>query len=89
VPNFPDKIIINSKGNGGMHKLIKSDLETLRILGIEIMHNPDLLSETVDLRDKMKALCDAHYKAQMEYHHGLKSLIEETAARIDAKLLQT
>jgi len=85
VPNYPDKIIINSKGNSGMHKLITSDLETLLILGAEIIDDDELLKETVDLRDKMKALCDAHYKAQMEYHEGLKSLIEETAARIDAK----
>ena len=87
MPNFPDKIIINSKGNTGMHRLIKSDLDTLEILSEEIINDPELLKSTVDLRDKMTGLCADHYKAQMTYHEGLKSLIEETAQRIDAKLV--
>lgn len=72
-----------------MHKLIKSDLETLQILGAEIASDDELINETVDLRDEMKVLCDAHYKAQMDYHKGLKALIEKTAKRIDDKLAQT
>lgn len=71
-----------------MHRLIKNDLKTLQILSGEIESDPVLLRETVDLRDEMKLLCDAHYKAQMDYHKGLKALIEKTAKRIDDRLAQ-
>ena len=85
MAGYPNKIIINSRGNDGMSKLIKSDLDTLMDLGNEILGN-GLLADTMDLRDEMKQLCADHYKAQMVYHEGLKALIEKTAERIDKKL---
>lgn len=84
MAGYPNKIIINHGGGRGMSLLIDSDHDVLEELGKEI-NALDMLKDTVDLRDEMKSLCADHYKADMAYHEGLKSLIEKTAERIDQK----
>lgn len=86
MPNLPDKILINKGGSGGMNALIDSDFANLEMLGAEIQ-SLGLTNQTTDMRDKMKALCATHYKAQMKYHEGLKALTEEMAEMIDNHLL--
>lgn len=85
MAGYPNKIIINHGGGRGTAALIKHNFKVLKKLGKEVKKK-GMLSETVDLRDKMKVLCADHYKSDMTYHEGLKSLIEETAERIDKKL---
>lgn len=85
MPGYPDKIIINFGTGRGMQKLINEDMEVLKRLGYELIEHAMVL-DCNDLRDKLKAACDAHYKAEMEYHETLRELIATTAARIDAKV---
>lgn len=65
-------------------------MQVLRLLAQELIAMSDAglepLSASNDLRDKLKAACDEHYKAEMKYHEVLRDLIAETAKRIDAKL---
>lgn len=86
MPGFADKIIINHGGGRGVQKLINEQLKVLDHLGTELMSGAFNLSDFNDLRDKLKAACDEHYKAEMKYHEVLRSLIAETAKRIDDKL---
>ena len=85
MPGASDKIIINSKGNRGMARLIASDLEALNYLGGELLEH-DMLKETLDCRDALRAACDEHYAAQMKYHQFCRKLIADLASRIDVKL---
>ena len=85
MPGATDKIIINSGGNRGMAQLIASDLDTLDYLGGEL-YKLEMLKETLDCRDALRAACDEHYAAQMKYHQFCRKLIADLASRIDVKL---
>lgn len=73
-----------------MQQLIDADMEVLEKLGAEIVayceNGTFHLSDWSDMRDKLKAACDAHYASEMKYHEALRDLIAETAKRIDAKV---
>lgn len=86
MPRFPDKVIINENRDQGGNFAISKELDSLRMLGDEIMELR-VVTETDVFRDEMAALCKPYNKAQGVYLAGLRELVTRVAAFVDSKVV--